>query len=98
MLHAVKLEAQPGGGNARTKIKRAIATMARAAVEPNGFWKSLALGLAALVVAMLGWFLVDQAQQGRSFRQESRATWLAVERRLNRIETRLEADDRDTER
>lgn len=67
-------------------------TMARAVVEPNGFWKSLAMGLAAIVVAMLGWFLIDQAQQDRAFRTESREYWRQFDQRLNLIERRIDAE------
>lgn len=66
--------------------------MARAVVEPNGFWKSLATALAAIVVAMLGWFLIDQAQQDRAFRAESREYWRQFDSRLNLIERRIDLE------
>lgn len=78
-------------------LKNGFRRMARSVAEPNGFWKSLALGLSGIVVLMLGWFLVDQAYQDRQFRQQSRADWRMVERRLNRIETQLDLQQWDTE-
>lgn len=82
--------ARVGAVHVGTKIRRFFAVMARIAGEPNGFWKTLALGLAGLVVIMLGWFLVDQAYQNREFRQESRTMWSDFERRLGRIENQLD--------
>lgn len=66
--------------------------MARAVVEPNGFWKSLATSLAAIVIAMLGWFLIDQAHQDRQFRAESREYWRQFDQRLNLIERRIDLE------
>ena len=59
--------------------------MARVA-EPNGFWKTLALGLCGLVVLMLGWFLVYQV--GRT--DEVTDSVNNIERRIARIEERLD--------
>lgn len=49
--------ARKGAVHVGTKLRR---IMARGVAEPNGFWRSLAIGAMGLIIMMLGAFLAYQ--------------------------------------